>query len=152
MTAQATAQPESARSRLRRALPASPDLALLVLRLAVGIVVFAHGAQKVFQFGLAGTGESFAGMGVPLGEVAGPAVAVIELVGGAAIVVGAATRVFALLIAATMAVASVLVHGANGIFLADGGFELTMLLGAGAIALALASAGRYSVDAIVARR
>lgn len=152
MTAQATAQPRSTSSRSRRALPAYTDLALLVLRLALGTIVFAHGAQKVFQFGLAGTGESFAGMGVPLGEIAGPAVGIIELVGGVAIVLGAGTRVFAVLVAITMAVATFLVHGANGIFAAEGGFELTLILGAAAVSLALASAGRFSVDGLITRR
>lgn len=152
MTTQATAQPHPTSPRSRRTLPAYPDLALLVLRLALGIIVLAHGAQKVFQFGLAGTGQSFAGMGVPLGEIAGPVVGIIELVGGIAIIVGVATRVFAVLVAITMAVATFLVHGGNGIFAADGGFELTLILGAAALALALASAGRFSVDALIARR
>lgn len=151
MTAPATAQPHST-TRPRRALQAFPDLALLVLRLALGTIVLAHGAQKVFQFGLAGTGESFAGMGVPVGEIAGPIVAFIELIGGAAIIIGAVTRLFAVLIAATMVVATLLVHAPNGIFAADGGFELTMLIAAGALTLALASAGRFSVDGVVARR
>ena len=151
MTAQATAQPHST-TRPRRALPALPDLALLVLRLALGTIVLAHGAQKVFQFGLAGTGESFAGMGVPVGEIAGPVVAFIELIGGAAIILGAATRLFAVLVAVAMIVATFLVHAPNGIFAADGGFELTMLIAAGALTLTLASAGRFSVDGVVARR
>ncbi len=152
MTSQATAQPSSTLPRPRRALPAYTDLALLVLRLALGIIVLAHGAQKVFQFGLADTGASFAGMGVPLGQFAGPVVSIIELIGGAAIIIGAATRIFAALVAVTMGVATLLVHGGNGIFSAEGGFELTLILGAGALVLALASAGRFSVDGLIARR
>jgi putative oxidoreductase len=58
-----------------RAWPASTSLALLVLRLAVGAVFIAHGAQKVFVYGFVGTSGSFAEMGVPMAEVAGPVVA-----------------------------------------------------------------------------
>src|SRR6187551_3788477 len=103
-----TASPAT-RSRLR-AWPASTSLALLVLRLAVGAVFIAHGAQKVFVYGLAGTGGSFADMGVPLAEIAGPVVGLVELIGGVFLVIGLATRLVGAALAVNMLVATLLVH------------------------------------------
>jgi putative oxidoreductase len=149
MTSTATAQPT--RTTLT-ALPSYPSLALLILRLAIGAIVIAHGAQKIFFYGFAGTGASFAQMGVPLAEIAGPLVGIVEFAGGIAIVAGIATRIAAILVAIDMLVATVLVHLPNGIFVADGGFELTLILAAGAIPLALTGAGRISLDSVIASR
>ena len=150
MTNTSTATPAS-RSGLR-AWPASTSLALLVLRLAVGAVFIAHGAQKVFVYGLAGTGGSFADMGVPLAEIAGPVVGLVELIGGVFLVIGLATRLVGAALAVNMLVATLLVHLSAGIFAAEGGYELTLVLGASALALVLSGAGRLSVDAVLTRR
>ncbi|WP_108250400.1 DoxX family protein [Planctomonas deserti] len=149
MTSTATAQPTRTTST---ALPSYPSLALLILRLALGAILIAHGAQKVFFYGFAGTGASFAQMGVPMAEIAGPLVGIVELVGGLAIAAGIGTRIASVLVAIDMIVAAVLVHLPNGIFIADGGFELTLILAAAAIALALAGAGRFSLDSVISSR
>ncbi|MBX0301118.1 DoxX family protein [Cryobacterium sp. 1639] len=151
MSTSTTSPQTTSRSGLR-AWPASPSLALLVLRLAVGAVFIAHGAQKVFVYGFAGTSGSFADMGVPLAEVAGPVVALLELIGGVLLVLGLGTRIAAAALAVDMLVATLLVHLTAGIFVAEGGYELTLVLGATAVALVLAGAGRYSVDAALAQR
>lgn len=151
MSTTATAAQPATRSKLR-AWPASPSLALLVLRVAIGAVFIAHGAQKVFVYGFAGTSGSFADMGVPLAAVAGPLVGLLELIGGALIVLGLATRVVAAALAVDMLVAMVLVHLSFGIFAAEGGYELTLVLAAGAVALVLAGAGRLSLDAVLTQR
>ncbi|HEY5820339.1 MAG TPA: DoxX family protein [Propionibacteriaceae bacterium] len=133
--------------------PATVDVGLFVLRLALGGVMIAHGYQKLFVNGLAGTQQGFTGMGAPLPEVTGVLVVLLELGGGVAIILGLLTRVIALLFAATMAGALVLVHLPNGFYASDGGYELVALLGLVGIALALAGAGRFSVDrAFVGRR
>ncbi|MGY4857685.1 DoxX family protein [Cryobacterium sp. AP23] len=150
MTTTTATQPAT-RSKLR-AWPASPSLALLVLRVAVGAVFIAHGAQKVFVYGFAGTSGSFADMGVPLAAVLGPVVGLLELIGGVLIVLGLATRVVAAALAVDMLVAIVLVHLPFGIFAAEGGYELTLVLAAVAAALVLAGAGRLSLDAALTRR
>jgi putative oxidoreductase len=150
MTTTATAQPT--RRATSRTLPTYPSVALLVLRVALGAIITAHGAQKLFFYGMAGTGGSFVEMGVPLGEIAGPIVGLIEFVGGIALVLGVATRIVALLVAVDMIVATLLVHLLNGIFVADNGFELTLALGAGMVALILAGAGRFSIDGLIAAR
>lgn len=134
------------------ATSAGPTLGLTVLRAVLGLTFLLHGWQKVGEWTLAGTQASFAQMGVPLAEVAAPAVAVLELVGGALLVVGLGTRVVAALLALTMLGALVLVHLPAGFFAADGGFELVLLLAAGTLFLALAGAGRWSVDHVFAGR
>ena len=151
MSNTATAARPATRSKLR-AWPASPSLALLVLRVAIGAVFIAHGAQKVFVYGFAGTSGSFADMGVPLAAVAGPLVGLLELVGGVLIVLGLATRLVAAALAVDMLVAMVLVHLSSGIFAAEGGYELTLVLAASAATLVIAGAGRLSVDAVLTQR
>lgn len=151
MTTTPTTSQPTTRSTLR-AWPASPALALLVLRVAVGAVFIAHGAQKVFIYGFAGTSGAFAEMGVPLSTIAGPLVGLVELIGGVLLVLGLATRVVAAALAADMLVATILVHVPFGIFVAEGGYELTLTLAAGAVAFVLAGAGRFSLDALLARR
>lgn len=122
------------------------SLGLLVLRIVVGAVFIAHGAQKIFEDSLPATAEAFAGMGVPLAPVLGPAVAVLELAGGILLVLGLLTRPIALLLAATMVVALVLVHLSAGFWATDGGYEYVAVLAAGGVALALTGAGRLSAD------
>ncbi|GAA4768171.1 DoxX family protein [Microbacterium gilvum] len=137
---------------LTQRFPLAGDLGLLVLRIALGVVMIAHGAQKLFAFTLAGTTESFEAMGMPLASVTAPLAIAIELLGGAAILLGAAAPVAGGLIAAQMLVATALVHMPYGVFVADGGWELTALLGASALAVALVGAGRFSLDAVIAAR
>lgn len=131
---------------------AGPTLGLTVLRAVLGLTFLLHGWQKVSEWTLAGTQASFAQMGVPLAEVAAPAVAVLELAGGALLVLGLGTRVVAALLALTMLGALVLVHLPAGFFAADGGFELVLLLAAGTLLLALTGAGRWSVDHVLAAK
>ncbi|MCR8670801.1 DoxX family protein [Agrococcus sp. HG114] len=133
-------------------LPTSPAIGLLVLRLALGAVLIAHGAQKIFFYGFAGTSASFAQMGVPLAELAAPVVAIVELIGGIAIALGILTRPAAVLVAVDMVAAALLVHAPFGMFIEDGGIELVLLLAGGALALAATGAGRFSLDALLASR
>ncbi|MGZ0067016.1 DoxX family protein [Microbacterium arborescens] len=122
------------------------SVGLLILRVALGGIFIAHGAQKIFEDSLSATADAFAGMGVPLAPVLGPAVAVLELTGGILLVLGLLTRPIALLLAVTMVVALVLVHLPAGFWAADGGYEYVAVLAAGGVALALTGAGRLSAD------
>jgi putative oxidoreductase len=127
------------------------DTALLVLRLVIGAIFIAHGWQKVFTFGIAGITSAFTQMGVPLPTLVAPFVSVLELVGGAALVVGIFTRVAGLLLAIDMLCAILIVHGKNGFF-APKGIEFVLGNLAMALTLAIAGAGAYSLDAMLARR
>lgn len=120
--------------------------ALTILRVILGFLFAAHGWQKVNEWTIAGTQASFAKMGVPVAEIAAPAVAVLELGGGIALILGVLTRIAALLLTLDMLGALFLVHVSAGVFAATGGYELVLLLAAAAFAIALTGAGRISVD------
>jgi len=127
------------------------DLALLLLRLITGVVFVTHGAQKLFTFGFAGVTGAFTQMGIPLPGITGPLVALVEFFGGLALVVGLLTRLASLGLAITMLGAIMFVHAKAGFF-APAGFEFPLTLVGGTVALALAGAGRFSLDDIIARR
>ena len=125
--------------------PQRMALGLTILRIVVGIVFIAHGAQKLFVFGIGGVTAGFAQMHIPLPMIAAPGVAILEFVGGIALAIGLFTRVVALLLAIEMVGAILFVHGRNGFFLPMG-FEFALTLLGACVALVVAGAGEYSVD------
>jgi putative oxidoreductase len=134
------------------ALPAGrTDLALAVLRVVAGIVFAAHGAQKLFVYGFGGVTGAFAQMGAPLPEITGPLVALVEFLGGLALIAGLLTRLAGLGLAITMLGAIVLVHLAGGFFLPNG-IEFALTLLAVAVTFVITGAGRYSLDHAIAGR
>lgn len=131
--------------------PALEDFALLVARVALGMILMAHGWQKFDEWTIQGTGQNFAEMGIPAPTVAAGAVTFIELVGGALLILGVLTPLVALLGAAVMLVALFLVHLEAGIFVDAGGYELVLAIFAGLLILAVRGAGRVSVDRIFSK-
>ncbi len=127
------------------------DAALAVLRVVTGSVFAAHGAQKLFVYGFAGVSGAFGQMGVPMAEVVGPAVGLLEFFGGLALVLGLLTRYASAGLAAVMTGAILLVHLPAGFFLPNGA-EFALTLFGAAVALALTGPGRYSLDALLAAR
>lgn len=126
----------------------STSIGLTVLRVVLGVVFIAHGAQKFAQ-GIPNVTQGFAGMGVPLADVAAPLVAGLELIGGVFLVLGVATRVVGALLAVDMVVAGLLAHSTAGFFSQDGGFEYVLVLAVGSLAVALTGPGRFSLDALL---
>ena len=127
------------------------DIGLTLLRTVTGIVFAAHGAQKLFVFGLGGVAGAFGQMGVPLAGLFGPAVALLEFFGGLALIAGFLARPVAAGLAATMIGAFFLVHMAAGFFLPNG-YEFVLTLFGAAATLAVTGAGRWSLDALLAGR
>lgn len=127
------------------------DPALAVLRFGVGLVLAAHGWQKLFVFGIQGVTGAFTQMGVPLPGIMGPLIGCLEFFGGIALIFGLLTNLLAFLLACDMLGAILMVKLGSGFF-SPKGMELELLLMFGAIALALAGAGSYSVDAALNRR
>ncbi|MFD5278236.1 DoxX family protein [Pseudarthrobacter sp. NPDC058362] len=120
--------------------------AITALRIVLGFLFAAHGWQKFNEWTIAGTQTAFSQMGIPAAEVAAPVIAVLELAGGIALILGVLTRVVAALLVADMLGALFLVHAGAGVYADKGGYELVLLLGAAAFVLALTGAGRVSVD------
>lgn len=127
------------------------DLGLAALRLTTGAIFAAHGAQKLFVYGFAGVSGAFGGMHIPAPAITGPLTGLVEFFGGLALVFGLLTRLAGFGLAITMIGAIAFVHLASGFF-APNGFEYPLSLLGATIALALAGAGRYSLDALIAGR
>ena len=121
---------------------------LFVLRLAMGSVFIAHGAQKLFGAfggpGLNGFSGMMTKMGLKPALAWALAVALVEFVGGIFLALGFLTQVAAGLIAVVMAVALFTVHLKNGFFLPHG-FEFVLVLLAAAIALATLGPGNFAI-------
>lgn len=139
---------------LKKLMSTSNDVSLTTLRLVLGVVFFAHGAQKMLGwfggFGFHGTMGSFEKMGM----AAPVALLVIctEFFGGLGLIVGLLTRIAALGIGVEMIGAVFMVHLQNGFFMnwmgnqKGEGFEYHLLAIAVAATLLLRGAGAFSAD------
>jgi putative oxidoreductase len=134
-----------------RPVHASRDLVLLIARVGLGVVFIAHGWQKFRTNGLDGTAAGFDQMGVPAPTLSAYYATAVELVGGAALVLGALTTVAGVLLTLDMVGAFAFVHLSNGPFVADGGWELVVILGLMSLTIAAVGAGRYALDPILVR-
>jgi putative oxidoreductase len=129
----------------------SQSWAFTVFRVVVGSVFMAHGIQKFFMFGLHGVAGAFGSMGIPVPAVTSVLVSVVELLGGAALILGFLTRWAAALNGFDMVVAILLVHLKNG-FYSPKGIEFPLTLLAACIVLAIHGPGAGSVDGALAKR
>lgn|SRR5436190_19969929 len=130
------------------------DVALTILRLVLGVVFTAHGAQKVFGwfggYGYQGTMSFMTHLGLPAALVL--LIMAIELLGGLGLLFGFLTRIPAFGVMCLMAGAIFMVHLPNGFFMnwsgnqKGEGFEYHLLAIAVAAALLLRGAGPFSVD------
>ena len=128
----------------------------LALRVPIGIIFVAHGAQKLFGafggYGLEGTGQFMASLGLTPGYLMALLAGGAEFFGGLALLFGLLVRPAAAALAVAMVVAILSVHIGHGLFLANNGYEFGLALLAAAVALLIGGGGRLSVDATLASR
>jgi putative oxidoreductase len=126
------------------------DLALLVLRLVVGLLFVGHGAQKLFGVfgggGLESTAGVFDNIGLQPGWLHARAAGTAEFVGGALIALGLFTPFAAAALIGVMTAAVLTVHARNGIWNSNQGYEFNLVLSAAVFALAGIGAGAWSLD------
>ena len=122
----------------------------LALRIPVGIIFAAHGAQKLFGwfggYGLEGTGQFFASVGLNPGYLMALLAGLAEFLGGLALVFGLLVRPAAAALALAMLIAIFAVHWSKGFFAASGGYEYALALLAASLSLLFSGAGRFSID------
>ena len=131
----------------------SIDLAILLIRLGVGVTFAAHGAQKAFGWwsgpGLKGWQGAMVSMGFrPVALFA--AVSMLgELLGGLMLAAGILTPAAAAVLLGQSVVIIFKVHWSHGFFSGKGGFEFPLLLAVGAVAVAVAGPGQVSLDHLI---
>ena len=125
----------TAGDRLRPLVP-------IILRLTLGVIFFWHGVDK-FRTGLGNVENAFDGWGIPAPGLTAPFSAVLEIVAGAALILGLATRAAAASLAGLIVGALVFVKLEDGLL---GSAELDLALLAGLVSLVALGPGRLSAD------
>lgn len=127
----------------------------LALRIPVGIIFAAHGAQKLFGwfggYGLEGTGQWMASIGLNPGYLMALLAGSAEFFGGLALLIGLLVRPAGAVLAFAMLIAIFSVHIGNGLFMSNNGYEFALALLAVAVSLMISGAGRASLDAALSR-
>lgn len=127
-----------------------------LVRIAAGVMLMPHGAQKLFGwfggYGLEGTGQFFATkLGLTPGVFMAGAAGSVEFFGGLLLALGLLTRPAAVAVAFMMLIAIFTAHISAGFFNTNGGYEFALLWGLVAVSFALRGGGRFSVDALIGR-
>ncbi len=138
---------------LKQITDSTAGFSSLALRLPVGIIFMAHGAQKLFGwfggYGLEGTGQWMASIGIEPGILMAFLAGGAEFFGGLFILLGLLTRPSAVVLAFTMIVAIVSVHLSNGLFMSNNGYEFGLALLAASVSLAFSGSGRVALDKVL---
>lgn len=130
---------------------ATVSIGLLLARVVIGLVMAAHGAQKLFGwfggYGLNKTGEFFVQLGFTPGRAFAAAASLTEITSGLLVAFGFLGPIGPALMISVMIVAMITVHWEHGLFAANNGIEVPLLYVAAALGLALTGYGRFSLDA-----
>jgi putative oxidoreductase len=123
------------------------NLALLIIRVALGLTMAAHGYNKFFKGGkIAGTASWFDGMGMRPGKVHATAAASGEILSGLFLAAGLLTSFAALGFVALMSVAHWTVHRHNGFMILKEGWEYVFVLAASAVTISMLGPLEWSLD------
>jgi putative oxidoreductase len=130
------------------------DLALLVLRIAVGVVIAMHGFMKLGWVGKGGSPAGTAGwfesyLGFKPGIFWAWVSIFAEALGGVLVALGLGGPFPAAAVAADLVVVTIVAHVPKGFWSGNGGWEFPVPLAAGALAIALIGNGQYSLDALL---
>ncbi|TMP38227.1 oxidoreductase [Pseudoalteromonas citrea] len=128
----------------------------LSLRIPIGIIFMAHGAQKLFAwfggYGLEGTAGWMESIGLAPGFLMAVLAGSGEFFGGVFILLGLLTRPAAAVLAITMIVAIFSVHFSNGLFMSNNGYEFALALLAASVSVAISGSGKLSLDNYLAKK
>ena len=127
----------------------------LALRIPVGIIFVAHGAQKLFGwfggYGLEGTGQWMDSIGLSPGYLMALLAGGTEFLGGLALIIGLLVRPASAALAFAMLIAIFSVHIQNGLFMSNNGYEFGLALLAVSVSLMFSGAGHASVDRLATK-
>lgn len=135
---------------MKKFMESNDSFAPLALRIPIGIIFMAHGAQKLFGwfggYGLEGTGGWMESIGLAPGFLMALLAGSAEFFGGLFILLGLLTRLSSVALAFTMVVAIFSVHFANGLFMSNNGYEFGLALLAASVSLAISGGGKLALD------
>jgi putative oxidoreductase len=140
---------------IKAVLSSKAGFAATLLRIPVGLVLAAHGSQKLFGwlggYGLEGTGQWMASVGFEPGYLMALLAGSAEFFGGLALVLGLLTRPAALVLAFMLSMAMTL-HVGNGLFMSNNGYEFALTLLVVSLALLIQGGGKFSLDQVIAQK
>ncbi len=140
---------------LNKLLDTNAGWGALALRIPVGIIFVAHGAQKLFGlfggYGLEGTGQWLDSIGLSPGYLMALLAGGTEFLGGLALIIGLLVRPASAALAFAMLIAIFSVHFQNGLFMSNNGYEFALALLAASVSLLFSGAGHASVDRLATK-
>lgn len=144
------------KTHIKNLLNTSDQLSLATLRVPVGLIFAAHGAQKLFAwfggYGITGTGQWMESIGLGPGALMAVLAGSAEFFGGLLLALGLLVRPAAAALAITMLVAVFAVHLPNGLFMSNNGYEYALTLLLISVVFVLNGAGKFSIDTYLAKR
>src|SRR5690625_3035349 len=143
------------RSFTKKLVSPGNAVATLPLRIVIGLIFIAHGAQKLFGWfeggGIKGTADFLSGLGLEPGNFMAYTVGIGEFLGGILLLLGLFTRAGSALIIIIMLTAIWKVHFEHGLT-GNMGMEFPLTLLTGAIIFLISGAGKLSIDRIISRK
>ncbi|MBF0493640.1 MAG: DoxX family protein [Candidatus Omnitrophica bacterium] len=125
------------------------DLSLFVLRLGLGAIFLAHGAQNLFGMfggvGIEGTTKMMESLGFSYPYYSAIVWSCAEFFGGMFLIMGFFARISAILIAALLVVSIYKINFSNGFFIQNGGYEFDLLMIIGCAQIAFMGGGNWSL-------